>query len=278
MLWISISSGGSESSIPDSSSSGISRLPNASNCSFESQISLTRTFPFVPNATWYSSPSGSQSPDLSSLRMTWSYCSVVTDFGVKRTSVPDGAERAEPRNGHRKSGDGAECVGSRPGGRIDASRRTDQGFLGNRPRAFRRWGQAAAAHRSHGGHGAFRWRLARRDRLWSIRPRIAGRSTDRDRGGRTRRVLARNAKPSRRVGQTPARAQSYILRRIPATLAADVVTRRTRDPWGTPLERRRVRVGWPSSLGPRAYRGRIPFFHRPRADRHGALDDHAKPS
>src|SRR5204862_2455331 len=37
-------------------------------------------------ATWYSSPSGSQSPDFSSRRMVSSYCSVVTwDVGAKRT-------------------------------------------------------------------------------------------------------------------------------------------------------------------------------------------------
>ena len=34
------------------------RAPNASNCSFESQISLTRKSLPVLNATWYSSPSG----------------------------------------------------------------------------------------------------------------------------------------------------------------------------------------------------------------------------
>src|SRR6476646_4955496 len=62
------------------------RSPNASNCSRESQISLTLNLPSALKATWYSSPSGSQSPDFSSRRMVSSYCSVVTwDVGVKRT-------------------------------------------------------------------------------------------------------------------------------------------------------------------------------------------------
>src|SRR5439155_5940868 len=62
------------------------RSPNASNCSRESQISLTLNLPSDLKATWYSSPSGSQSPDFSSWRMVSSYCSVVTwDVGAKRT-------------------------------------------------------------------------------------------------------------------------------------------------------------------------------------------------
>src|SRR5205085_7921768 len=51
-----------------------------------SQISLTLNLPSDLKATWYSSPSGSQSPDFSSWRMVASYCSVVTsDVGAKRT-------------------------------------------------------------------------------------------------------------------------------------------------------------------------------------------------
>src|SRR6476620_868649 len=64
------------------------RLPNASNCSRESQISLTRKLPFDMKATWYSSPAGSQSPDSSRRRMVSSYCSLVTSgAAVKRTSM-----------------------------------------------------------------------------------------------------------------------------------------------------------------------------------------------
>src|SRR5436305_11717435 len=85
MLWIS-SISGLPGSIPTSFSTGMRRSPNASNCSRESQISLTLTLPSDLKATWYSSPSGSQSPDFSSWRMVSSYCSVVTwDVGAKRT-------------------------------------------------------------------------------------------------------------------------------------------------------------------------------------------------
>src|SRR6266566_2643407 len=88
MLWISSISGSPESSIPRSFSSGMRRSPNASNCSRESQISLTRKFPFDLKATWYSSPSGSQSPDFSRRRMVSSYCSVVTlGAAVKRARM-----------------------------------------------------------------------------------------------------------------------------------------------------------------------------------------------
>ena len=62
------------------------RLPKASNCACESQISLTRNFPPDSKATWNSSPSGSQSPDFSRRRTDSSYCSVVIEAGVKRTS------------------------------------------------------------------------------------------------------------------------------------------------------------------------------------------------
>src|SRR5439155_17993380 len=85
MLWIS-SISGLPGSIPTSFSTGMRRSPNASNCSRESQISLTLNLPSDLKATWYSSPSGSQSPDFSSWRMVSSYCSVVTwDVGAKRT-------------------------------------------------------------------------------------------------------------------------------------------------------------------------------------------------
>src|SRR6266480_7586022 len=87
MLWIS-SISGLPGSIPTSFSTGIRRSPNASNCSRESQISLTRNLPSDLKATWYSSPSGSQSPDFSSRWMLSSYCSVVTwDVGVKRARM-----------------------------------------------------------------------------------------------------------------------------------------------------------------------------------------------
>src|SRR5437763_16798370 len=86
MLWIS-SISGLPGSIPTSFSTGMRRSPNASNWSRESQISLTLTLPSDLKATWYSSPSGSQSPDFSSWRIVASYCSVVTsDVGAKRTS------------------------------------------------------------------------------------------------------------------------------------------------------------------------------------------------
>src|SRR3954447_23296190 len=85
MLWISRISG-LPGSIPASFSIGMRRSPNASNCSRESQISLTTNLPSDLKATWNSSPSGSQSPDFSSWRMVSSYCSVVTsDVGAKRT-------------------------------------------------------------------------------------------------------------------------------------------------------------------------------------------------
>src|SRR3954453_12780073 len=88
MLWISSIWGSPESSIPTSFSPGIRRSPKASNCSRESQISLTRRFPFDLKATWYASPSGSQSPDFSSRLRGSSYCSVVTsDAGVKRARI-----------------------------------------------------------------------------------------------------------------------------------------------------------------------------------------------
>src|SRR5207248_8483476 len=88
MLWISSISGSPESSIPTSFSTGIRRSPNASNCSRESQISLPRRFPFDLKATWYASPSGSQSPDFSRRLRVSSYCSVVTsDAGVKRARI-----------------------------------------------------------------------------------------------------------------------------------------------------------------------------------------------
>src|SRR2546423_1690980 len=88
MLWISSISGSPESSIPTSFSTGIRRSPNASNCSRESQISLTRRFPFDLKATWYASPSGSQSPDFSRRLRVSSYCSVVTsEAGVKRARI-----------------------------------------------------------------------------------------------------------------------------------------------------------------------------------------------
>src|SRR6266516_1740964 len=87
MLWISTISG-SPGSIPTSFSNGISRSPNALNCSRESQNSLTRNLPLDLKATWYSSPSGSQSPDFSRRRMVSSYCSVVTlDVGAKRARM-----------------------------------------------------------------------------------------------------------------------------------------------------------------------------------------------
>src|SRR5436190_1568697 len=87
MLWI-LSISGSPGSISTSFSTGMRRSPNASNCSRESQISLTRSLPFDVNATWYSSPSGSQSPDFSRRRIVSSYCSVVTlDAGVKRARI-----------------------------------------------------------------------------------------------------------------------------------------------------------------------------------------------
>src|SRR5437764_2292300 len=87
MLWIS-SISGLPGSIPTSFSTGIRRSPNASNCSRESQISLTRNLPSDLKATWYSSPLGSQSPDFSSRRMVSSYCSVVTlDVGAKRARM-----------------------------------------------------------------------------------------------------------------------------------------------------------------------------------------------
>src|SRR5215208_4924281 len=59
-LWISRTSGLPERSIPTSFSSGMRRSPNASSCSCESQISLTRKLPFDLKATWYSSPSASR--------------------------------------------------------------------------------------------------------------------------------------------------------------------------------------------------------------------------
>src|SRR3954447_1645115 len=87
MLWISRISG-LPGSIPASFSIGMRRSPNASNCSRESQISLTTNLPSDLKATWYSSPSGSQSPDFSSWRMVSSYCSAVTwDVGVKRARM-----------------------------------------------------------------------------------------------------------------------------------------------------------------------------------------------
>src|SRR5437763_7544811 len=85
MLWISSISGSPASSIPTSLSTGMRRSPNASNCSRESQISLTRKLPFDLKATWYSSPCGGQSPTFSRRRIVSSYCSVVTlDTGAKR--------------------------------------------------------------------------------------------------------------------------------------------------------------------------------------------------
>src|ERR1043165_1896263 len=87
MLWIS-SISGLPGSIPPSFSTGMSCSPKASNCSRESQISLTRNLPSDLKATWYSSPSGGQSPDFSSRRMVSSYCSVVTlDVGMKRARM-----------------------------------------------------------------------------------------------------------------------------------------------------------------------------------------------
>src|SRR3954453_8571426 len=86
MLWIS-SISGAPGSIPTSSRIGMRRLPKASNFARESQISLTRNFPSASKATWNSSPSGSQSPDFSRRRTVSSYCSVVIEAGVKRTST-----------------------------------------------------------------------------------------------------------------------------------------------------------------------------------------------
>src|SRR5436190_19192321 len=63
------------------------RLPKASNCACESQISLNRNFPLDSKATWNLSPSGSQSPDFSRRRIVSSYCSAVTEVGVNRTSM-----------------------------------------------------------------------------------------------------------------------------------------------------------------------------------------------
>src|SRR5690242_2482335 len=87
MLWTS-SISGAPGSIPTSFSTGMRCSPNASNCSRESQTSLTRNFPSDLKAQWYSSPSGGQAPDFSKRLIVSSYCSVVTlDAGVKRTSM-----------------------------------------------------------------------------------------------------------------------------------------------------------------------------------------------
>jgi hypothetical protein len=58
----------------------LSRVPDLAH----SELAVRR------EGTWYSSPSGSQSPDFSRRRMVSSYCSVVTlDAGVKRARIFD---------------------------------------------------------------------------------------------------------------------------------------------------------------------------------------------
>src|SRR3954467_3105598 len=88
MLWISITSGGPASSTPLSVRIGIRRSPNASNCSLESQISLTRKLPPALNATCNSSPSGGNSPEGSMRVWVASYLSAVKlGAAVKRTRM-----------------------------------------------------------------------------------------------------------------------------------------------------------------------------------------------
>jgi len=72
-------------SMPTSWRTGISRGPNASSCSRESQISLTRRFPSARKHTCKSIPSGGKSPSSWRRRIVSSYCSVVvSDVGAKR--------------------------------------------------------------------------------------------------------------------------------------------------------------------------------------------------
>src|SRR5919201_2107252 len=88
MLWTSNISGAPASSTPASARIGMRRSPNASNCSRESQTSLTRKLPSEPNATWNSSPSGGHSPEDSTRGSVSSYFSLVTlGAPVKRTTM-----------------------------------------------------------------------------------------------------------------------------------------------------------------------------------------------
>src|SRR6266498_379990 len=89
VLWTSSISGSPASSTPTSSKTGMRRCPNASNCSRESQTSLTRKVPSGPTkAAWYSSPSGGKPPDDSRRRRLSSYFSGdMEGAAVKRTRM-----------------------------------------------------------------------------------------------------------------------------------------------------------------------------------------------
>src|SRR6266540_2888563 len=89
VLWTSSISGSPASSTPTSSKIGMRRCPNVSNCSRESQTSLTRKVPSGPTkAAWYSSPSGGKPPDDSRRRRLSSYFSgVMEGAAVKRTRM-----------------------------------------------------------------------------------------------------------------------------------------------------------------------------------------------
>src|ERR687887_461230 len=145
MLWTSNISGSPASSTAASARIGMRRSPNASNCSCESQISLTRKLPSEPNATWNSSPSGGHSPEDSTRGRVSSYFFlVIVGAPVKRTTMlivgssmfGDGRPYLSHPLGSRRSTydelhgqDGRQCRGVRILDQLDRPRRGERAQL-----------------------------------------------------------------------------------------------------------------------------------------------------